>query len=124
MGGFNKLIKFEMFTIRRLWPRLACVVGGVSVCYSDGSNESFVGLKRREQSKMRLRRANTNLSTFDSVLMGYEYRLRETASMEKIFKYFASVVHEGEEFMTPLDLGELYRSLSDTYLYGIGSTCD
>eukprot|EP00512_Aurantiochytrium_limacinum_P005350 CAMPEP_0171517146 /NCGR_PEP_ID=MMETSP0959-20130129/4489_1 /TAXON_ID=87120 /ORGANISM="Aurantiochytrium limacinum, Strain ATCCMYA-1381" /LENGTH=435 /DNA_ID=CAMNT_0012056053 /DNA_START=500 /DNA_END=1807 /DNA_ORIENTATION=+ len=58
----------------------------------------------RFASRTRLRRANTNLTNLDSVILGYEYRLRETASLEKIFKYFSSVVLDGEEFMTPLDL--------------------
>lgn len=60
----------------------------------------------RFASRTRLRRANTNLTNLDSVILGYEYRLRETASLEKIFKYFSSVVLDGEEFMTPLDLGK------------------
>jgi len=61
-----------------------------------------------EESKrpLRIRRANTNISTMDSVVVGYEYRLRENSSLEKNFKYFSSVVINGESYMTPLDLGK------------------
>ena len=40
----------------------------------------------------------------NSVILSYEYRLRENATLEKIFKYFASQVHNSREMMTPLDM--------------------
>jgi len=70
----------------------------------DGINFRVEEIRGRQGSRTRLRRANTRLSSLESVVLGYEYRLRETASLEKVFKYFSSVVVDGEEFMTPLDL--------------------
>ena len=52
---------------------------------------------------VRVRRANTRLTPLDSVIVGYEAGLRDTASLEKLFKYFASLVVAGEDKMTPLD---------------------
>ncbi|GBG30728.1 Calcium uptake protein 1, mitochondrial [Hondaea fermentalgiana] len=70
----------------------------------DKARQAEANAMSRFASRTRLRRANTNLTSLDSVILGYEYRLRETASLEKIFKYFSSVVLDGEEYMTPLDL--------------------
>ena len=98
-------------------PALVLAAVGLAMCATcaaayvpawaeaESARATLFGVERHDHSsKVRLRRANTNLSSLDGVLQGYEYRLRETASFEKIFKYFASVVHKGEEYMTPLDL--------------------
>jgi hypothetical protein len=52
---------------------------------------------------MRIRRADTRLTPIDSIIVGYEDRLRENSSLEKVFKYFSSIVVGGREYMTPLD---------------------
>jgi len=53
---------------------------------------------------MRVRRANTRITPLDHVVVEYEQRLRETASLEKVFKYFSSLVVGGRDMMTPLDM--------------------
>lgn len=66
--------------------------------------------KRNSKSPQRfptydhIRRANTRISVVDSVIMGYENTLRDVASLEKVFNYFASLVYDGKDLMTPLDL--------------------
>ena len=52
----------------------------------------------------RVRRANTRITPLDSVVVAYETRLRDTASLMKLFSYFNSVSVAGTEYMTPLDL--------------------
>lgn len=45
--------------------------------------------------RMRVRKASTRLSAIDNIVVVYEQRLRETAPLEKVFRYFSSLVVGG-----------------------------
>jgi hypothetical protein len=60
------------------------------------------GLHARKPT--RLRRANTTLGAMDKIIVRYEDQLRETATLEKLFKYFSSLVVNGREVMLPIDM--------------------
>jgi hypothetical protein len=52
-------------------------------------------IAKTEIGGMRVRRANTRITPIDQIVVQYEQRLRETASLEKVFKYFSSIVVHG-----------------------------
>lgn len=47
-------------------------------------------------------------SNTEAILYRYENSIRINASNEKVFKYFASVAKDGEEFMTPRDFARSF----------------
>lgn len=65
-----------------------------------GEKRRFAGAEPEQQPpplrpRMRVRKASTRLSAIDNIVVVYEQRLRETAPLEKVFRYFSSLVVGG-----------------------------
>jgi len=68
------------------------------------ANSAHVKYRQMAQCEsMRVRRASTRLTSVDHVISRYEDGLREQASLEKLFNYFASKFSNGRLMLTPLD---------------------
>ena len=93
--------------MQRLIGRCALLAAPVTLLtLHDTPRPSLLEEKKKgekEDRKFRIRRINTLLSIQDRVILSYESSLRDNASLEKLFKYFATQVRNDRELLTPMD---------------------